>query len=143
MLSSAYDSEQVHKGFKIIVPKKFDFGFDVIDRHAEDEKKCALVWVDSTGSTVKEYTYRDLSRLSNQAANALRSLGVKKGDRVFIMLGRVHEWYFILIACHKIGAVVMTANACAGHPFAVGHRISHYEREGECEHHQPCKPCKG
>ena len=42
MFSSVYGSEQAHKGFKIIVPEKFNFGFDVIDRHAEDEKSVPL-----------------------------------------------------------------------------------------------------
>src|SRR5208283_3009335 len=109
MFFNAHEAEHAHKEFKISVPEKFNFGFDVIDRHAENEEKRALVWVDPSGSTVKEYTYRDLSRLSNQAANVLRGLGVKKGERVFIMLGRVPEWYFVLIACHKIGAVIMPA----------------------------------
>jgi acyl-coenzyme A synthetase/AMP-(fatty) acid ligase len=107
--ADTYHPGQDHEGFKITVPEKFNFGFDVIDRHAADEKKRALVWVDSSGTTVREYTYRDLSCLSSQAANTLRDLGVKKGDRVFIMLGRVPEWFSILIACHKIGAVVMPA----------------------------------
>ncbi|HUI45186.1 MAG TPA: AMP-binding protein [Nitrospirota bacterium] len=107
--ANTYHAGQDHKGFKITVPEKFNFGFDVIDRHAADEKKRALVWVDPPGTTVREYTFRDLSRLSNQAANALHDLGVKKGDRVFIMLGRVPEWFSILIACHKIGAVIMPA----------------------------------
>jgi len=107
--ADTYHPGQDHEGFKITVPEKFNFGFDVIDRHAADEKKRALVWVDSSGTTVREYTFRDLSRLSSQAANTLRDLGVKKGDRVFIMLGRVPEWFSILIACHKIGAVVMPA----------------------------------
>ncbi len=105
----SYHTEQDYKRFNITVPEKFNFGFDVIDRHAEEENKRALVWVDSPGMTVREYTFRDLSRLSNQAANVLRDLGVKKGDRVFIMLGRVPEWFTVLIACHKIGAVVMPA----------------------------------
>jgi acetyl-CoA synthetase len=91
------------------VPEYFNFGFDVIDRHAEDENKRALVWTDASGSVVKEYTFRDISRLSNQAANALKDIGVKKGDRVFIMLGRIPEWYCILVACHKLGAVIMPA----------------------------------
>lgn len=106
---SVKDYESAKQSFKITVPEQFNFGFDVIDKHAEDPKKRALVWTDSTGSSVREYSFRDLSRLSNQAANALRGLGVRKGDRVFIMLGRVPEWYSILIACHKIGAVIMPA----------------------------------
>jgi acetyl-CoA synthetase len=110
MLSfDAEDYESARKSFRISVPEYFNFGFDVVDRHAEDENKRALVWTDPFGKEVKEYTFRDISRLSNQAANALRGIGVRKGDRVFVMLGRVPEWYFILVACHKLGAVVMPA----------------------------------
>jgi acyl-coenzyme A synthetase/AMP-(fatty) acid ligase len=105
----AYDSEEAQKTFNIEVPQQFNFGFDVIDRHGQDETKRALVWADPSGTNTTEFTFRDLSLLSNQAANALRGLGVKKGDRVFIMLGRVPEWYSFLIACHKIGAVIMPA----------------------------------
>ena len=105
----ATNYETAKETFRITVPEQFNFGFDVIDKHAEGEKKRALVWTDAAGKDVKEYTFQDISRLSNQAAYALLSLGVKKGDRVFIMLGRVPEWYFILVACHKIGAVIMPA----------------------------------
>ena len=103
------DYDSARRSFTIPVPEYFNFGFDVIDRHAEDENKRALVWTDASGSVVKEYTFRDISRLSNQAANALRGIGVRKGDRVFIMLGRIPEWYCILVACHKLGAVIMPA----------------------------------
>jgi acyl-coenzyme A synthetase/AMP-(fatty) acid ligase len=104
-----FGSEEAHAAFTLTEPARFNFGFDVIDRHAQDEKKRALVWVNAAGTERREYTFRDLSRFSNQAANALLSQGISKGDRVFIMLGRVPEWFFILIACHKIGAVVMPA----------------------------------
>ncbi len=104
-----HDYASARRSFRIPVPESFNFGFDVIDRHAGDAQKRALVWVDAAGREVREYTFRDVSRLSNQAANALRNLGVKKGDRVFIMLGRVPEWYFLLVACHKLGAVIMPA----------------------------------
>lgn len=105
----AKDHESARKSFKIQVPEYFNFGFDVIDRHAEVETKRALVWTDPDGQEVKEYTFRDISALSNRAANVLKGVGVKKGDRVFIMLGRTPEWYFILVACHKLGAVIMPA----------------------------------
>lgn len=86
---NAKDYEAAKRSFSIPVPEFFNFGFDVIDRHAADEKKRALVWVDPAGKETRTYTFRDISRLSNQAANALREMGVRKGDRVFIMLGRV------------------------------------------------------
>ncbi len=103
------DFESAKKTFHITVPEQFNFGFDVIDKHAEDEKKRALVWTGPSGKDLKQFTFLEISRLSNKAANALKKRGVKKGDRVFIMLGRVPEWYFILIACHKLGAVIMPA----------------------------------
>jgi len=106
---TARDYDHARTLFAITVPEQFNFGFDVIDRHAEDPDKRALVWTDPSGKEQKEFTFRDISRLSNQAANALRSIGVRKGDRVFIMLGRVPEWYYILVACHKLGAVIMPA----------------------------------
>ena len=108
-LQKAYDTEEAHNAFKITVSERFNFGFDVIDEHARKENRRALVWVNPSGTETREFTYRDLSRFSNQAANALLAMGVSKGDRVFIMLGRVPEWYFILLACHKIGAVIMPA----------------------------------
>jgi len=105
----AKDLESAKRTFHITVPEHFNFGFDVVDKHAEDGEKRALVWTDPAGKDLKEFSFIDISRLSNQAANVLKSMGVKKGDRVFIMLGRVPEWYFILVACHKLGAVIMPA----------------------------------
>ncbi len=105
----ARDYEEAKRSFSIEVPAHFNFGFDVVDRHAADAAKRALVWTDAAGTESKEYTFRDLSLLSNRAANALRGLGVGKGDRVFIMLGRVPEWFILLVACHKLGAVIMPA----------------------------------
>ncbi len=109
MNTSFHDYDAAKRGFRIEVPEQFNFGFDIVDRHAHDESRRALVWVDAAGKETRTYSFRDVSRLSNQAANALRDMGVRKGDRVFIMLGRVPEWYFILVACHKLGAVIMPA----------------------------------
>jgi acetyl-CoA synthetase len=117
------DYDSARRSFAIPVPEYFNFGFDVIDKHAEEVGKRALVWTDATGGVTKEYTFSDISRLSNQAANALRSIGVKKGDRVFIMLGRVPEWYCILVACHKLGAVIMPAPVILA-PSDIEHRIA-------------------
>lgn len=61
------DFESAKKTFHIDVPEQFNFGFDVIDKHAEEGDKRALVWTGPAGNDVKEYTFRDISRLSNQA----------------------------------------------------------------------------
>jgi acetyl-CoA synthetase len=120
---AARDYESAKQAFRIDVPPYFNFGFDVIDRHAEGPEKRALVWVDASGRETREYTFQDIARLSNQAANGLRGMGVKKGDRVFIMLGRIPEWYVLLVACHKIGAVVMPAPVILA-ASDIGYRLS-------------------
>lgn len=62
---SAKNYEEALRKFSITVPEHFNFGFDVIDRHAEEENKRALVWTDAGGVRSKEYTFRDIMRLSN------------------------------------------------------------------------------
>lgn len=103
------DYREARKKFRIEAPVNFNFGFDVVDRHAMEGGKRALLWVDAAGGEVKDLTFCDISMSSNRYANALIRMGVKKGDRIFIMLPRIPEWYCILVACHKIGAVVMPA----------------------------------
>ncbi len=101
--------ETVKKSFRLDVPASFNFGFDVVDEFAEDGTKLALVWTDAQGRETKKYTFRDVSLMSNRVANGLKNIGVKKGDRVVIMLPRVPEWYFIAVGCHKLGAVLIPA----------------------------------
>ena len=75
---NAANYEQAKSLFRIDVPDQFNFGFDIIDRHAEDERKRALVWTDSAGRGAREYTFRDIARFSNQAANALKDRRQKR-----------------------------------------------------------------
>ncbi|MBP2132255.1 acetyl-CoA synthetase [Methanomicrobium sp. W14] len=99
------DYDTLYKNFKIDVPEYFNFGFDVIDTWAKiDRNKRAMVWVNQSGYE-KTFSFRQLSNRSNQAANMLLKYGIKKGDRVAIMLPRVPEWWFFATACIKIGAV--------------------------------------
>ena len=99
------DYDAACANFKIDVPEYFNFGYDVIDRWAEiDRNKLAMIWVDQEGNE-KKYTFRDLRYLSNGAANILIKYGIKKGDRVMLMLPRVPEWWIFVIALIKLGAV--------------------------------------
>ena len=99
------DYEAACANFRIDVPDQFNFGYDVIDRWAEtDRNKLAMIWVDQEGNE-KKYTFRDLRYLSNGAANILLKYGIKKGDRVMLMLPRVPEWWIFVIALIKLGAV--------------------------------------
>jgi len=97
--------DETYRNFRIEVPECYNFGFDVIDRLGlADRNRLAMIWVNQEGEE-KTFTFRQLANLSNSAANMLLKYGVKKGDRVIIMLPRVPEWWVFAIACIKLGAV--------------------------------------
>ena len=88
-----------------IVPDNFNFAFDVIDKIAESEPdKLALLWTNDSGDK-KTITFRQLSEMSNAAANFLVSRGVKKGDTVLLFLRRRWEYWVLMMAMHKLGAI--------------------------------------
>ena len=103
-----FDSyEDFKENYKINVPEDFNFGFDIIDEWAKREpEKMALVWCDDHGGEEK-FTFTDISRLSNRAANFFESLGIKKGDVVMLILRRRWEYWVCAVALHKIGAVLI------------------------------------
>lgn len=101
--------EDFKENFKINVPERFNFAYDVVDELAEQKPdKKALVWVNENG-TEKTFTFADLKRLSDKAANYFRSLGIKKGDKVMLILKRHYEFWYTIMALHKIGAVTIPA----------------------------------
>ena len=83
--------EQEVKEFKLEEPEYYNFAFDVVDKWALDRTKLALVWADTAGKTIRKYTFWDLSKMSNKFANVLISLGIKKGDKVFVMVPKIVE----------------------------------------------------
>jgi acetyl-CoA synthetase len=100
------DYDETYRTFSIDVPEYFNFGYDVIDEWAKrDRNKLAMIWVNQDGDE-KKYTFHDLKKESNMAANILLKFGVNKGDRVMIMLPRVPEWWIFVLGIIKLGAVV-------------------------------------
>ena len=97
----------LYKNFKWKIPKFYNFGFDVIDKWADDRTKLALISIDITGKRDRYHTFRDLSVESNRYANALRRIGIKKGDRVLVILQSIPEWYIALIGMFKLGVIPM------------------------------------
>jgi acetyl-CoA synthetase len=83
-----------------------NIAYQAVDRHAEGPRALhlALRWLGKQGEVV-DYTYADLRRLANRFANALRSLGVGKGDRVFVLAGRIPELYIAALGTLKNGSV--------------------------------------
>ncbi len=105
--AASYD--EWYANFSIDVPEYYNFGFDVVDAWAKkDRNKLAMIWTDQDGNEEK-FTFYDLMRRSNQAVNICIKQGIKKGDRVMIMLPRVPEWWIFTIALIKIGAVYCPA----------------------------------
>ncbi|ADP77217.1 AMP-dependent synthetase and ligase [Methanothermus fervidus DSM 2088] len=101
--------EDFKKNFKIIVPDNFNFAYDVVDRYAEEVPgKRALVWCDDNGNE-KILNFADMKLQSDKVANFLRNLGVKKGDKVMLTLKGRYEFWFSLLALHKIGAIAVPA----------------------------------
>jgi len=95
--------------FEITVPDDFNFGFDIVDEWAGNEPdKLALMWCDDHGGE-RRFTFGDLSRLSNRAANHFVSLGISKGDVVMCVLRQRYEYWITAIALCKIGAIIIPA----------------------------------
>lgn len=95
--------------FRISVPGDFNFGYDVIDAWAaEMPEKDALLWVNDEGE-VKHITYGAFKNITDQCAAFFQGIGIEKGDRVMLVLKRRVEWWFAMVALHKIGAVAIPA----------------------------------
>lgn len=90
--------------FEWQVPDRFNFGSDVVDRIAREDDHLALIWCNADGAE-EHYRFSDISRLSNQLANVLARAGVKKGERIIIMLRRLPQWQIAMVAAMKLGAV--------------------------------------
>lgn len=105
-----FDSyEDFYENFRIEVPEVFNFGFDVVDEWARVEPdKRALVWCDDHGEE-RTFTFTDISKLSNKAANAFARLGIGKGDVVMMILRRRWEYWVCAVALCKLGATIIPA----------------------------------
>jgi acetyl-CoA synthetase len=95
----------MYKNFSWKVPEYFNFGFDVCDQWAEDRTKLALISIDRTTENARYHTFYDLKVQSNQFANVLQANGVKKGDRVLVILQSIPEWYVAMIGMFKLGVI--------------------------------------
>jgi acyl-coenzyme A synthetase/AMP-(fatty) acid ligase len=96
--------EATRKDFRWDIPETFNFGTDVVDHWARENDGVALIWANAAGEE-KAFRYSDIARLSNKFGNVLRDRGVRKGDRVIIMLPRLPEWMIAMTAVMKLGAV--------------------------------------
>jgi acetyl-CoA synthetase len=105
-----FDSyEDYYENYSVRIPENFNFAWDVMDvRAAETPHERALLWRDEAGAEA-EFSYGDLKRLSDKAASLLAASGIGKGDPVMLILKRRHEYWPIILALHKIGAICIPA----------------------------------
>ncbi|MCC8135478.1 MAG: AMP-binding protein [Ruminococcus sp.] len=103
------DSKGMMTGVEFFNEEDFNFGFDIVDGLAEKcPDKLALLHV-SNEFEENRFTYADIKKYSNMTANYFKSLGIKKGDRVMLVLKRHYQFWFSIIALHKMGAIVIPA----------------------------------
>ncbi len=116
------DIEENEKGtptsIKFKNTEKFNFAFDLVDTLAEKEpNKLALLHISRDG-VESRFTFTDIKKASNQCANYFKSLGIKKGDRVMLVLKRHYQFWFAMMGLNKLGAIAIPAtNQLVEHDF--------------------------
>lgn len=103
------DWDDFTANYQLVVPENFNFAYDVVDEWARiAPDKRALLWINDRGEC-REFSFAELKYYSDQTASYFQSLGIKKGDMVMAILKRRYEFWFTILALHKIGAVIIPA----------------------------------
>ena len=142
--TSFTSQEDFIENLQIVVPDNFNFGYDVVDAWAaEQPDKPALLWTNDKGEH-RQYTFADMKYYSDRTAAYFQSLGIGHGDMVMLILKRRIEFWFCIIALHKLGAVCIPAThlltkkdivyrcnaadikmiVCVGDPVITGHVVA-------------------
>lgn len=108
-LNESYDDDGLIKEISLTVPDNFNFGYDIVDKIADVEpERRALVWCNPEGEE-HSFSFGEMSRYSNMCANFLANQGIGSGDRVIVILRRHYQFWFVITALHKLGAIVIPA----------------------------------
>lgn len=101
--------EDFQSNYKVNVPENFNFAYDVVDAWAETEPdRRALLWTNEEGEE-RQFTFADIKRESDRTASFFQSLGIGRGDMVMLILKRRYQFWFSILALHKLGAVAIPA----------------------------------
>ena len=101
--------EDYNKNLEFIIPENFNFAYDVMDAWATEKPDgLALLWTNDQGEEIRA-TFSQLKEQSDQAASYLQSLGIGKNDPVMLILKRRYEWWIVMLALCKLGAIVIPA----------------------------------
>lgn len=117
-VKTTVDENGVVNSVKFIDENKFNFAFDIVDALADKyPDKLAMLHL-SSKKEERRFTFSDMKKYSAMTANYFKSLGIGKGDRVMLVLKRHYQFWFSILALHKIGAVVIPAtNLLVEHDF--------------------------
>ena len=103
------DWDDFKANYKLLIPENFNFAYDIVDEWAKKEpNKRALLWTNDKGEC-REFSFAELKKKTDHTAAYFQSLGIGKGDIVMAILKRRYEFWFTIIALHKIGAVIIPA----------------------------------
>ena len=122
MLDRGKTYDEVYRGFRWQVPARFNIASAACDRHATGANRLALIY-EAPDGTVERFTFDDLARLSNRCANMLTALGIRRGDRVAVLLPQRPETAIAHLAIYKLGAVAVPLFVQFG-PDALEHRLA-------------------
>ncbi len=124
-IDSYYDEKGVFAGISFKNEEKFNFAFDCVDAIAEkNPDKLAMLWVGNDKSE-RRFTFTDMKKYSAKTANYFESLGIKKGDTVMLVLKRHYQFWFCMLALHKIGAIAIPAtNQLVEHDFTYRYKAA-------------------
>ncbi len=105
-----FDSlEDFKANYSVKVPENFNFAYDVVDKWAEEAPdKPALLWTNENGDE-RQFSFADMKEYSDRTASFFQSLGIGKGDKVMLILKRRYQFWFSILALHKLGAVCIPA----------------------------------
>ena len=117
-ITCAEDEQGALKSIEFKNTETFNFGFDIVDKIADKyPDKLAMLHLD-VNRTERRFTFKDIKHHSNQCANYFKSLGIKRGDKVMLVLKRHYQFWFAMVALHKLGAVAIPAtNQLKEHDF--------------------------
>ena len=124
-ITSTYDENGVFNGISFKNDDKFNFAFDCVDEIAKkNPDKLAMMWV-ANDKTDRAFTFADMKKYSAKTANYFESLGIKKGDTVMLVLKRHYQFWFCMLALHKIGAIAIPAtNQLVEHDFTYRYKAA-------------------
>ncbi|MBQ6997835.1 MAG: AMP-binding protein [Oscillospiraceae bacterium] len=112
------DENGIFQGMTFSDEESYNFAFDTVDAIARQEpEKLAMLHI-AGDMTERRFTFKDMKDASSQSANYFKSLGIKKGDRVMLVLKRHYQFWFAILGLHKLGAIAIPAtNQLMEHDF--------------------------